>query len=339
MATWNSESRFPLPNYDNAYLTFKNGSRSYQINFMISPNSYNVSVSYAKAAAATLSGWHISSAGNGVGTVHISGVLLDSYKLQERLYLLLQFQNLMQDNKNDLKEYMNMYEMSLTIEGVRYRGAVQSFSFSKDQHRQFLYNYSMSFLFVDYEVVDKFPSTIPKYARSRVSGGKSKFSLPYSSLTKDFRDTLEYKEVENKKVSKLYQDTDTSSAEEKEEKEQDEARMVASVSMGDVLTGKDGSTTSKYATMDLAIGQEPIMRNDETVEIQTYLIEVGTTFDFGYTKKSWNSIPDHAKPTLLTYETKRVIYQDETGTIRETELMETAMKFYVDRNKCRVYAS
>lgn len=332
MATWSSEARFPFPNYENAYLTFSNGKQEFKLDFMISPSSYSVSIGYDKSTVPTLSGWHLFSSGASTGVVNFSGVLLDSFKLQERLNILLQFQNLMQNNRNDLKEYMNKFKSTLVIEGVRYNGAVQSFAFSKSQDRQFLYSYSMSFVFVDFEILNKVSQTLPKFARNRIAGGKDKFELPYHSISKKMSAELKYSEVNLKSKSRVYSNTDTSSVEEKKDKEEKQKKVLFYIVKGDPIILSNGVTECGYAKIKPVDANWNISRYNESIKISTYLVQIGETFSTGITAEAWGQMPYEFKESGDFYfKLKTIIYLDEENNIRKTSILDEAVEFKISK--------
>ena len=51
-----------------------------------------------------------------------------------------------EDTRNDKYEFVNYWEQTLYVEGIEYKGIIQTISFSKNAMQPFLYQYNLSFL-------------------------------------------------------------------------------------------------------------------------------------------------------------------------------------------------
>lgn len=139
---------FEIPNYNRCTLEFSKADALYQIGFLVDPQSVHESSSFVTNITPVLSGWHITPHGNGIGNLSLQGLLVDTHDTKERLNFLAQAQNFMTDGANDLQEYMNNFSQTITIEGVRYKGIISSLSMQKSMTRPFVYDFSLSFMFV-----------------------------------------------------------------------------------------------------------------------------------------------------------------------------------------------
>lgn len=277
MQDWTTYESFKFPEYKNAVLHFKSDTESFEIPFLVSPQSYNVSQSYSKNVVSTLNGWHISSAGNGPTAISIQGKMMDSYHLQERLFFLNQYLMLMRNSYTSLKEYVNPYEQSLEIEGVLYRGLVANFSFQKSMTNPFLYSYSLTFYAVEQSVVDTSSLTVPPYASYRVKDGSSIHPELYM---KDDELPLTYTNQNIASGSAIYESTDTGD---------DQKQPDGFWSGGGTIQGGDSSQESTTITGDQKVLVKIVHGEKKSVQSSKILAPImpvnsKTTFktDSGY---------------------------------------------------------
>lgn len=144
------EGDFSLPGYQNARLSFQEiagQKKSYSWGFLVSPSSVNVQYGNDIQANKTMAGWFISKHGPSIGSLTISGYLLDTLQTPERLRFLDVFKNYIIDKQNNYMEFYNQYTHSITIEGVTYYGMIQNIQQSKSGNQHFMYQYTISMMF------------------------------------------------------------------------------------------------------------------------------------------------------------------------------------------------
>lgn len=144
------EGDFSLPGYQNATITFtraSDNSAKFQWGFLISPSSLNIQHGNDIQANKTMAGWFLSKGGPSIGTVTISGYLLDTLQSPERLRFMDIYAQYVEDKQNNYMEFYNDYKQSITIEGITYHGLIQSIQMSKSGNQHFIYQYTMTLMF------------------------------------------------------------------------------------------------------------------------------------------------------------------------------------------------
>lgn len=139
---------FNFPGYKNAILEFKNVKNNTIVNqgFLVSPSNMSDQRTNNAQYNKTTAGWVVYRTGKGLGTLTISGVIIDSKETPERLRFIKRFTSYAEDGYNDRFETKNDWLQSLIIEGVRYSGYIQNISFQKTAQTPYAYQYSMTFL-------------------------------------------------------------------------------------------------------------------------------------------------------------------------------------------------
>jgi len=215
---------YELPNYKNCTLYFTDDKARYSVGFLVSPSSYSALQSFTRNSTKMLNGWSIHSTGKEPGNLNISGFFLDSYQIQERLNFIIQYRLLMQCEQNDVHEYTNQFEQEIEIEGMIYRGLVSSFSYSKDQSRPYLYNFSLTFVFVEVRESSPSDSRLPEYARDKLNDGRTYVYDDQMSLVPEAPTKVSIDTVTGNNYSRIYtvsSDTKLQEKEEVQKKEQD----------------------------------------------------------------------------------------------------------------------
>lgn len=165
--SWTNFVNFTEPQVESACLKFTKDKREYKIGLFA--RAYSVSGSFSTNVLPTLTGWHLVSHGKNPEYVTIQGVLIDTATDADRLNFLAQYQNLMRSAANDLQEYMHCYTQELFVYGHRFRGAVNSFHFSKSTNSLYTYDFSMEFISLESEVVGDFVK-IPNGLSGSITG-------------------------------------------------------------------------------------------------------------------------------------------------------------------------
>lgn len=139
---------FSFPGYKNAILEFKNVKSGKLVNqgFLVSPSNMSEQRTNNAQVNKTTAGWVVYRTGKGLGTLSISGIIIDSKETPERLNFIKRFVNYAEDGFNDRFETKNDWLQSLIIEGIRYAGYIQSISFQKTAQTPYAYQYSLSFM-------------------------------------------------------------------------------------------------------------------------------------------------------------------------------------------------
>lgn len=141
-----------LPGYRNAYFEFINliTGKPKVIGFMISPNGVSESRSNAQQISKTTGGWYIMRAGKNIGTINITGYMLDTKYCQERNDFIERYwKQYIEDKKNANNEYVNEWSVNLIIEGKKYIGFLQGLQIQKSSVQPFLYQYNMTYNFLN----------------------------------------------------------------------------------------------------------------------------------------------------------------------------------------------
>lgn len=179
------EGDFSLPGYQNAKITFKDINdpiRSYQWGFLVSPSSVNVQYGNDIQANKTMAGWFISKNGPSVGTLTISGYLLDTLQTPERLRFLDLYKNYIADKQNNYMEFYNNYTQSITIEGITYSGLIQSVQQSKSGNQHFLYQYNITMVFYDWTRIYAINDSV-SMSEDKMASQMGISPLPVTNLT------------------------------------------------------------------------------------------------------------------------------------------------------------
>lgn len=147
--SWENED-FVLPGYQNCriiYQSIKNKTTMYTWGFMISPSSLNIQYGTDIQTNKTMAGWIISRGGQSLGSLTMSGYFLDTLRAPERLRFFEAYTKYGQDNQNKYMEFVSEWAQEIIIEGVKYYGIIQNITQTKSGNQQFLYQYSISFVF------------------------------------------------------------------------------------------------------------------------------------------------------------------------------------------------
>lgn len=139
---------FNFPGYKNAILEFKNVKNGKIVNqgFLVSPSNMSEQRTNNAQASKTTAGWIVFRTGKGLGSLTISGIVIDSKETPERLNFIKRFSEYAEDGYNDRFETKNDWLQAITIEGVRYEGYIQNISFQKTAQTPYAYQYTMSFM-------------------------------------------------------------------------------------------------------------------------------------------------------------------------------------------------
>jgi len=133
--------------YENGVIKFTdNNDNVHKVGFMVGPNAYSVIYQNKVGTKKTTSGNHLYYSGVYPGQLSISSYLIDTADLPERLVLIDNIAKNATDCKND-EGYHSVLSCSIDIEGVEYFGEISSFSYEKSSSQQFLYQFSLSFVF------------------------------------------------------------------------------------------------------------------------------------------------------------------------------------------------
>lgn len=144
------EGDFSLPGYQNARITFSTVSgerKSYTWGFLVSPSSLNVQHGNDIQVNKTMAGWFLAKGGPAVGSLTISGYMLDTLQSPERLRFMDVYMEYVEDKQNNYMEFYNNYAQSITIEGTTYHGLIQNVQMSKSANQHFMYQYTISMVF------------------------------------------------------------------------------------------------------------------------------------------------------------------------------------------------
>jgi len=167
-----------LPGYKNATLSLKNNKTNAIVNigFMISPTGMQEQRSTVQQTNKTMAGWFVQRSGSNLTSLALSGYMLDTRDVNERLTFVERYLQYFQDARNDKLEYFNDWETTLFIEGRKYSGFLQGLSLSKNGNQQFLYQYNLSFIsYVDvqlYQPKDKY-AKVAQNALDIMGGGRT----------------------------------------------------------------------------------------------------------------------------------------------------------------------
>ncbi|MCX8074103.1 MAG: hypothetical protein N2749_00755 [Clostridia bacterium] len=162
---WSGEE-LTLPGYKNAFITFKNFKTGQTVtqSFLVSPSGFSEQRSNISQINRTIAGWFIQRGGRNLININISGYVLDAKGVGERLDFISNYIRYAEDVRNDNFELINEWEQILYIEGIEYKGYIQSINFSKNSMQPLLYQYNINFIAysdkqVFYEETDEFKLT------------------------------------------------------------------------------------------------------------------------------------------------------------------------------------
>lgn len=145
---WNTGD-FVLPGYKNATIEFINldtGNIDDKVGFLISPTSMSEQRGNDIQAEKTLGGWWLFKTGKSIGSLSLSGYVLDTLKVPERAHFLDKYKTYIEDKRNSHNEFYNEWYQVINIEGRLYTGCIQNISTSKSGVQPFLYQYNINFL-------------------------------------------------------------------------------------------------------------------------------------------------------------------------------------------------
>jgi hypothetical protein len=142
------ETEIELPGYKNAALRFKNNKTNQIINagFMVSPSGFNEQRSNTQQTNKTSAGWFIQRTGRALINLALSGYMLDTRNILERLTFIAKYTDYVEDTRNDKYEYVSDWEQTLYVEGIEYKGYILNLNFSKSAMQPFLYQYNFTFI-------------------------------------------------------------------------------------------------------------------------------------------------------------------------------------------------
>lgn len=137
-----------FPGYKNAFITFKNVKTGETItqSFLVSPSGFNEQRSNITQINKTIAGWFIQRGGRNLINIGLSGYVLDAKGVGERLDFISNYVKYAEDVRNDKYEFVNEWSQTLYVEGIEYKGFIQSISFSKNAMQPFLYQYNLAFI-------------------------------------------------------------------------------------------------------------------------------------------------------------------------------------------------
>lgn len=146
--SWQEED-FQLPGYQNARIVFRNIETGDfgTWGFLVSPTAMSVQQGSDINITKTMAGYFISRGGPSMGTLSISGYFLDTLRAPERLAFLEKYAEYCQDNQNRYMEFISKWNQEIIIEGTKYHGIIQTISMSKSSNQQFMYQYTINFVF------------------------------------------------------------------------------------------------------------------------------------------------------------------------------------------------
>lgn len=145
---WQNED-FQLPGYQNARIVFRNieNGNFETWGFLVSPTAMSVQQGSDISISKTMAGYFIGRGGPSIGTLSISGYFVDTLRAPERLAFLEKYATYCEDNQNRYMEFISKWSQEIIIEGTRYAGLIQSMNMSKSSNQQFLYQYTITFIF------------------------------------------------------------------------------------------------------------------------------------------------------------------------------------------------
>lgn len=146
---WQHED-FLLPGYQNARIIYQSVTDKTTMltwGFMISPTSLTIQQGSDIQTGKTMTGWVMSRSGQSIGTLSMSGFFLDTLRAPERLRFFDIYTKYGKDNQNEFMEYCSNWSQEIIIEGTKYYGLIQSITVSKSGNQQFLYQYTINFMF------------------------------------------------------------------------------------------------------------------------------------------------------------------------------------------------
>lgn len=139
--------------YENCIFRFTTSAKSTtEIKFLIGSTYYAVILGNNTSIAKTTKGNRLINGSPNLGTLSMSGVLVDTGDLKERLITVENLNKLMGDCRTSQGNVQTIYNMSVWIENVEYFGYCDMFSYSKGESSPFLYNFNLSFYFFDAKI-------------------------------------------------------------------------------------------------------------------------------------------------------------------------------------------
>jgi hypothetical protein len=147
-------AEFLMQGYKKCTLFFsKAGSPVMHIRFLVSPGNMQVGYNEQMSLEKTASGWVIGREGMSTGSLSFSGYMLDTKNVSEKHSFLENYKKYLVSKQNAYGDYYSEMTIKVYLEGVEYEGLISGISFSKNSAQPFLYQYNLSFLFVQDDTV------------------------------------------------------------------------------------------------------------------------------------------------------------------------------------------
>lgn len=152
----------PVKGYTSARLLINDGGKVRVVKMAINPIAYNETYSTSVNLHQTTGGWFISRHGENPTNLTINGYLLDTDMAAEKHSLIKEWQNYLTDKVDSKGNFYNKNTAEIQLEGVRYKGIVNSLNFSRDASRPLLYTFQLSFTCLTYKVTREIDSAMAR---------------------------------------------------------------------------------------------------------------------------------------------------------------------------------
>lgn len=149
-----SHSIFDDRLYQNLYCRFSppTGDDVF-VRFLVGPSSFSASFSNILSPRKTTSGNVIEQNGVNLGTIQISGVLIETANCREASITVENLINLSSAPRT--KSGNNpLYTTSIVFEGVEYFGVFQNYSYQASAHAPYLVSFSLGFSVTEYQIIE-----------------------------------------------------------------------------------------------------------------------------------------------------------------------------------------
>ena len=162
--------------YIEAQIILINSGKARIIKTVINPVSYSETYSTSVNLHQTTGGWFMSRHGENPVSLNINGYLLDTPYSAEKHSLIEEWKTYLTDQVDSKGNYYNKTTTEIQLEGIRYKGVINSISFGKDANRPSLSTFQMNFTCLTYKITRPIVNTLNRL-KSKAAAGSSSATL------------------------------------------------------------------------------------------------------------------------------------------------------------------
>ena len=159
--------------YIEAQIILINSGKARIIKTVINPVSYSETYSTSVNLHQTTGGWFMSRHGENPVSLNINGYLLDTPYSAEKHSLIEEWKTYLTDQVDSKGNYYNKTTTEIQLEGIRYKGVINSISFGKDANRPSLSTFQMNFTCLTYKITRPIVNTLNRLKSKATTGSSS----------------------------------------------------------------------------------------------------------------------------------------------------------------------